>query len=112
VKRNQGRTTSTPLENNFCASSVGIVGNTTVLSPFFQSAGVATLCDPVNCKLSITRKISSKFLPVEAGYVMVNFTFLSGPIINTDLTVKGNPDYELIGPSVYIIPNDLAISLD
>ena len=42
----------------------------------------------VNWRESITRNISLKFLPVEAGYVIINFTFLSGEITITDLTVN------------------------
>jgi hypothetical protein len=36
-------------------------------SPFFQFTGVATLSVTVNCKESMTRKISSKLRPVEAS---------------------------------------------
>ena len=56
-------------------------------SPCFQSEGVATLCSAVSCRLSTTRSTSSKLRPVEAGYVSVSLTFLSGPITNTDRTV-------------------------
>src|SRR5690606_39972473 len=41
----------------------------------------------VNCNESITRNISLKLRPVEAGYVRVNLIFLSGPITNTERTV-------------------------
>lgn len=56
--------------------------------PSCQLAGVATLCFAVNCNESITRSNSRKFRPVEAGYVSVNLIFLSGPMMNTDRTVK------------------------
>ena len=36
-------------------------------SPFFQSAGVATLCLAVSCMESMTRRISSKLRPVVMG---------------------------------------------
>ena len=41
--------------------------------------GVATLFLAHNCNESITLSISSKFLPVVAGYKNDNFNFLSGP---------------------------------
>src|ERR1041384_2116203 len=49
-------------------------------SPSFQLTGVATLYFAVSCSESITRRISSKLRPVLAGYVIINLTFLSGPI--------------------------------
>merc|ERR550517_606556 len=42
-------------------------GTTMQLPPAFQSTGVATLRVAVSWRLSITRRISSKFLPVVAG---------------------------------------------
>src|SRR5262245_56438968 len=57
-------------------------------SPSFQLTGVATLYCAVSCSESITRRISSKLRPVLAGYVIINLTFLSGPITKTDRTVN------------------------
>ena len=42
----------------------------------------------VSCSESITRRISSKFRPVLAGYVIISLIFLSGPMMNTLCTVK------------------------
>ena len=55
--------------------------------PTCQSAGVATPISFVNCKASKALNTSAKFLPTVIGYVIVSLSFLSGPIINTDLTV-------------------------
>ena len=49
--------------------------------PGTQSTGVATLCLAHNCNESTTLSISSKCLPVVAGYKNESFNFLSGPII-------------------------------
>lgn len=49
----------------------------------FQSTGVATFLYAVSCRESTTLRISSKFLPVVAGYRMESFSFLSGPNMNT-----------------------------
>lgn len=49
----------------------------------FQSTGVATFLYAVSCRESTTLRISSKFLPVVAGYRMESFSFLSGPKTNT-----------------------------
>ena len=40
-----------------------------------------------NCNASNTLNTSAKFLPTVIGYVIESFNFLSGPIMNTDLTV-------------------------
>ena len=55
------------------------------------TAGVQTPFLSQVCKESRTRKISLKFLPVDAGYVMIALMTFFGSIINTDLTVKGMP---------------------
>ena len=57
-------------------------------SPFFQLTGVATEYLAVSCKESMTRKTSSKLRPVDAGYSILSFTFLSGPMTNTERTVR------------------------
>ncbi|MNU05319.1 hypothetical protein D3C72_2500740 [compost metagenome] len=57
-------------------------------SPFFQLTGVATECLAVSCRLSMTRSTSSKLRPVEAGYSILSFTFLSGPMTKTERTVS------------------------
>lgn len=49
----------------------------------FQSTGVATFLYAVSCRESTTLRISSKFLPVVAGYRIESFSFLSGPKTNT-----------------------------
>src|SRR5699024_9536728 len=49
------------------ASSVVDAGGISTLSPFFQSAGVATLCSSEVCNAVTTRTISSMFRPVESG---------------------------------------------
>lgn len=40
-----------------------------------------------NCNASNALNASAKFLPTVMGYVIESFNFLSGPIMNTDLTV-------------------------
>ena len=56
-------------------------------SPASQFAGVARLRFAVVEAVDHTR-ISWKFRPVEAGYVNVSFTFLPGPTMNTERTVR------------------------
>src|SRR5579871_4431041 len=87
VYRKYGFTTFTPFGNFFCASSVEIAGTTITSSPCFQSAGVATLWLAVSCNESTTRNTSWKLRPVDAGYVMISFTILSGPITTRLRTV-------------------------
>merc|ERR1719469_402831 len=60
--------------NFFFASSVLTDGATITLSPYFQLTGVAKPSPMVICIEVMTRKISSKFLPVVAGYKIVSFT--------------------------------------
>lgn len=55
--------------------------------PIFQFAGVAIVYSSTNCKESKTRSTSSKFLPVDAGYVIMSLTFLAGSIISKERTV-------------------------
>ncbi len=103
-------TVSKPFGNRALHSLVGTVGAMTTLSPLFQSTGVATGCFSHNWRESITLKISllnqwncwslnclkflnydhiySKFRPVEAGYKIESFIFLSGPITNTLVEMK------------------------
>merc|ERR1711879_50246 len=59
--------TLTPFGKRPAASSCFTPGTTMQLPPAFQSTGVATLRVAVSCRLSITLRISSKFLPVVAG---------------------------------------------
>eukprot|EP00732_Lithocolla_globosa_P006759 Lithocolla_globosa_v1_NODE_8062_length_866_cov_859.257707.p2 type:complete len:127 gc:universal NODE_8062_length_866_cov_859.257707:733-353(-) len=80
-----------PLGNFAAASSVLTAGVIMQSSPCFQFTGVATENLAVSCRESITRMISSKFLPVEAGYNRDNLSFLSGPIMNTARHVMGRP---------------------
>ena len=40
-----------------------------------------------NCNASNAPSTSAKFLPTVIGYVIASFNFLSGPMMNTDLTV-------------------------
>eukprot|EP00958_Prasinococcus_capsulatus_P012455 scaffold1243_cov403-Prasinococcus_capsulatus_cf.AAC.15 len=46
-------------------------------------AGVATEWLAVSCRESITRMISLKLRPVDAGYSNESFSFLSGPMMKT-----------------------------
>mmetsp|Transcript_30353 Transcript_30353/g.85766 ORF Transcript_30353/g.85766 Transcript_30353/m.85766 type:complete len:219 (-) Transcript_30353:449-1105(-) len=75
----------------FLASSSLRDGMTMHLSPGVQFAGVATLCLAVICKESITRRISTKFRPVVAGYRMESLSFLSGPMMKTARAAIGSP---------------------
>jgi hypothetical protein len=53
---------------NFSAAwSSGIAGEMMTSSPAFQLTGVATECFAVSCSESMTRRISSKLRPVDAG---------------------------------------------
>ena len=61
------------------------LGTTMQEPPCFQSTGVATFLVAVSWRLSTTRMISSKFLPVVAGYRRDSFSLLSGPITKTAL---------------------------
>src|SRR5688572_33270988 len=56
--------------------------------PCCQLTGVATVCFAVSWIESSNRSTSSKLRPVLIGYVSVAFTFLSGPMTNTDRTVE------------------------
>merc|ERR1719225_243030 len=60
-------------------------------------------------KLAITRRISSKFRPVVAGYRRDSFSLLSGPMMNTALQVRGMPLASFSSGS--IIPYRVATSL-
>mmetsp|Transcript_32942 Transcript_32942/g.92253 ORF Transcript_32942/g.92253 Transcript_32942/m.92253 type:complete len:224 (-) Transcript_32942:94-765(-) len=75
------------------ASSVLMDGTTTHLEPAVQFAGVATFWYAVSWSESRTRRISSKFRPQEAGYVIMSSIFLAGLITNTDRTVRGRPGF-------------------
>ena len=55
------------------------------LPPCLQSTGVATFLVAVSWRESITRRISSKFLPVVAGYNRESFNLASGPMMKTAL---------------------------
>ena len=58
----------TPLgKDSFLASSSGMVGRTSMLSPFFHSPGVTSFFSAVSWKEIILLRISSMFLPVVAG---------------------------------------------
>jgi len=75
--------------NCFLASSVDMEGGIMQRSPAFQSTGVATFMLAVNCSESMARSTSLKFLPVVAGYKMLSLSFLSGPMMKTDLRMRG-----------------------
>ena len=81
--------TLTPLGKRPGASSGLTLGATITWPPCLQSTGVATFLLAVSWRLSMARMISSKFLPVVAGYRMDSFNFLSGPITNTALKFEG-----------------------
>jgi len=49
------------------ASSSDSDGTMITSPPCFQFTGVATLCLSVSCSESMTRRISSKLRPVDAG---------------------------------------------
>ena len=66
----------TPLGKSPATSSGFTLGTTMQEPPDCQSAGVATFFSAVNWRESITRKISSKFLPVVAGYKMDSLSLL------------------------------------
>src|SRR5262245_33346830 len=77
-----------PCGNFFLASSSETEGTMITSSPCCQFTGVATLCFAVNCNESMTLRISTKLRPVLAGYVIMSFTFRSGPMMKTDRTVN------------------------
>ena len=70
----------TPLGKSPATSSGLTLGKTMQEPPDCQSAGVATFFSAVNWRESITRKISSKFLPVVAGYKMDSLSLLKRKI--------------------------------
>merc|ERR1712111_215137 len=102
--------TLTPLGKRPGASSGLTLGATITWPPCLQSTGVATFLLAVSWRLSMARMISSKFLPVVAGYRMDSFNFLSGPITNTALQVRGMPALSLATGSN--MEYFMAISLD
>ena len=67
VTRRYGFCSSQPSGNSSLASSLETAGTMITSSPSFQLAGVATLLLAVSCSESITRRISSKLRPVDAG---------------------------------------------
>lgn len=61
--------------------------------------GVVTpFLSPV-CRLSITLSTSAEFLPVEAGYIIVNLIFLLGSITNTERIVNAMPFSSILSRS-------------
>ncbi len=57
----------------------------------FLLPGVATFLLAVNWSESITLSISSKFLPVVAGYMLDSLRLLSGQMTKSDLQATGRP---------------------
>jgi hypothetical protein len=92
---------------NFSSAAASVNEKLTITSSAFcQFTGVATDEVAVNWTEFTTRKISSKWRPVEAGYVIMRAIVLSGLRTKTDRTVPGKPLAFLLDESK--IPSSVA----
>src|SRR2546425_5665598 len=85
--RRYGFSVLNPCGYFFLASSSDTDVGMMTSCPGFQFTGVATVCRAVNWQESSRRITSSKLRPVLIGYTSIAFTFLSGPMTNTERTV-------------------------